>query len=261
MKKTLLTQLPDMPYEISAFIYGANIYDSSCSPEARVYFVDTGKGYYIKSAPTGMLKTEAEMTAYFHDKGLGAEVLQYVSAGEHDWLMTSAVSGEDCTSFEYLSDPKRLTDTIATKLRELHELDFSDCPIKNKNESYLALAKENYEKSQFDLSYLSSEIKNPTKDVAYSILTEEKDALKCEVLLHGDYCLPNIMLDGWDFSGFVDLGGAGVGDRHIDLFWGAWTLNFNLKTDKYRERFFDAYGRDKVDAEIIKIISAAEVFG
>ena len=52
-----------------------------------------------------------------------------------------------------------------------------------------------------------------------------------------------------------------VGDRHIDLFWGAWTLNFNLKTDRYRDRFFDCYGRDAVDNELIKLICTAEAFG
>lgn len=38
-------------------------------------------------------------------------------------------------------------------------------------------------------------------------------------------------------------------------------LNFNLKTDKYRNRFFDAYGRDKVDESKLEILAAAEVFG
>jgi kanamycin kinase len=69
------------------------------------------------------------------------------------------------------------------------------------------------------------------------------------------------MLDDWRFSGFIDLGNGGVGDRHIDLFWGAWTLWFNLKTDRYRDRFLDAYGRDKIDAPMLKIVAAAEVFG
>lgn len=69
------------------------------------------------------------------------------------------------------------------------------------------------------------------------------------------------MLDGWKLSGFIDLGGAGVSDRHIDLFWGAWTLSFNLGTDEYRGRFFDAYGRDRVDEDMLKIVAAAEVFG
>jgi kanamycin kinase len=73
--------------------------------------------------------------------------------------------------------------------------------------------------------------------------------------------LPNILLKDWAFSGFIDLGNAGIGDRHIDLFWGSWTLWFNLKTDAYRERFYDAYGRDKIDTELIRVVAAAEVFG
>jgi len=34
-----------------------------------------------------------------------------------------------------------------------------------------------------------------------------------------------------------------------------------LKTDKYRERFIDAYGRDKVNPEALEIIEIAESFG
>ena len=52
-----------------------------------------------------------------------------------------------------------------------------------------------------------------------------------------------------------------MGERHIDLYWGAWSLQFNLKTDAYRQRFFDAYGRDLVNEEILRVIAAAETFG
>ena len=69
------------------------------------------------------------------------------------------------------------------------------------------------------------------------------------------------MLDDWKFSGFIDLGNGGVGDRHIDLFWGAWTLFYNLKTDAYCDRFLDAYGRDKIEEEMLRAIAAFEVFG
>ncbi len=51
-----------------------------------------------------------------------------------------------------------------------------------------------------------------------------------------------------------------MGDRHVDLFWGVWSLQFNLKTDAYRERFLDAYGREKVQPELLRIVAAAEVF-
>jgi kanamycin kinase len=69
------------------------------------------------------------------------------------------------------------------------------------------------------------------------------------------------MLDDWSFSGFIDLGNSGASDRHIDLFWGAWSLWFNLKTDKYTDRFFDAYGRERMDKHLLRTVAAAEVFG
>ena len=63
------------------------------------------------------------------------------------------------------------------------------------------------------------------------------------------------------FSGFIDLDTAGVGDRHVDLFWATWTLLFNLKTDQYRDRFIDAYGCNRVNADMLRVIAAIEVFG
>ena len=45
------------------------------------------------------------------------------------------------------------------------------------------------------------------------------------------------------------------------VFWGCWSLGFNLKTDVYRDRFLDCYGRDRFEPEILNAIGAFEVFG
>ncbi len=127
--------------------------------------------------------------------------------------------------------------------------------------AYISLAERNHKSGNYDLSYYSNGYGEISVDKAWDVLLEGKREFKNEVLLHGDYCLPNIMLDNWSFSGFIDVGSGGVGDRHVDLYWGAWTLCFNLGTDKYRERFFDAYGRDKINTDILKTVAAAEVFG
>ena len=71
--------------------------------------------------------------------------------------------------------------------------------------------------------------------------------LKTDALLHGDYCLPNIMLQNWQLTGFIDVAEGGAGDRHYDLAWGLWTIMFNLKDRKYGDLFLAAYGRDKID--------------
>ena len=261
MKRTLIGRLPfDVPWEILAVCRGGRIFDSSCSPEARVYFVEKDGGYYLKRAAAGSLKREAQMTEYFCQKGLGAELICYHS-GDEDLLLTRAVPGEDCTHADYLSEPKRLCDLLAERLRGLHELSFSDCPVKDRVGEYLALAERNYRLDCYNKEHFPDSFGYSSGKEAWAALCKGKALLKNEVLIHGDYCLPNIMLDGWRFSGFIDLGNAGVGDRHIDLFWGRWTLLFNLKTDGYGERFFDAYGRDKINNDTLKAVAAAEVFG
>ena len=258
MKRTKITiDISDFPAALLPFFAGAAVYDSSSSPEARVYFIDKDGGYYLKTAEKGALSREAELAVYFHSKRLAPQVLSYVSDGR-DFLLTERVRGEDMTFRKYLDEPKKLCDKSAELLRSLHEEEFAACPVKDHTARYLATAEANFRKGIYDLSFAPDFAE---AGEAYAYLRSNAHLLKNEVLLHGDYCLPNIMLDGWRFTGFIDVGNGGVGDRHVDLFWGAWTLWFNLKTDEYRTRFFDAYGRDKVDEEKIKIIAAAEVFG
>ena len=260
-RKKLLNGIPnEMPQEFRRFASAADIYDRSCSAEAEVYFIDKGNGYYLKCSGKGRLEEEYKMTEYFHSKGIGAEVLNYVS-NDRDWLLTTAVAGEDGAYEGYLSDPGRLCDTIAYELRKLHETDYTSCPIPDRTEKYLALAEKNYRTGNYDKSHFPDSFGYRSAKEAYDVLTAQKDALQSKVLLHGDYCLPNIVLNNWKLSGFIDVGNGGVGDRHIDIFWGIWTLWFNLKTNKYYGRFLDAYGRDKVDESILGIVAAAEVFG
>ena len=259
MKKTLIDKIPtELPREIEALVSGAKIYDSSCSPEARVYFIDRDGGYYLKVGGAGKLRQEAEMTAYFYKKGLGTEILSYVS-GENDIMLSRAVAGLDCTSDIYLAEPKRLCDLLAERLRALHELDASDCPIKDRVGEYIARAETNYHADSYNKEHFPDSFGFRSGEEAYSFLQGGKHLLKNECLIHGDYCLPNVMLDGWKFSGFIDVDQAGIGDRHIDLFWGRWSLGFNLKTNEFGERFLDAYGKDKIDKNALSVIAAAEV--
>ena len=133
--------LEDFPARFHPFLTG-DVYDSSCSGTARVWFLDAGN-CYLKRMGKGLLAKEAEMTAFFHGKGLAAEVLAYESL-EHDWLLTRRVPGEDCIHSMYLEDPKRLCDTTAELLRRLHEESTTGCPI-HRTEEYLENAKRNYE--------------------------------------------------------------------------------------------------------------------
>src|SRR5216684_3320597 len=61
------------------------------------------------------------------------------------------------------------------------------------------------------------------------------------VLIHGDYCLPNVLVEDGRLSALIDLGLAGLGDPQVDLAAGVWTLQYNFGPGHASE-FLDAYG-------------------
>lgn len=259
-RKPVFPDPEQFPESLRQLVRTSSVYDSSCSQDARVWFLEGRETLFLKSAPAGTLKEEADMARYFHRKGLGAEVVEYLSA-DRDWLLTAALPGEDCTAQIYREDPKRLSETTALLLRQLHEQPFTGCPQQNHSAGYLDRVHQNLQAGFCDLSLF------PERDWGFSSPEEAwktveayQTCLTRDTLLHGDYCLPNVILDNWKFSGFIDVGRGGVGDRHVDLFWGVWTLFFNLKTTAYCSRFLDAYGRDRIEPEMLRLIAACEVF-
>lgn len=71
------------------------------------------------------------------------------------------------------------------------------------------------------------------------------------VLIHGDYCLPNVLVDDGRFSGVIDLGRSGLGDPLDDLAAGVWTLQYNFGPGLARE-FLDAYGYPPIGDKAIE---------
>ena len=187
--------------------------------------------------------------------------MEYATDSDYDFLLTRAIIGEDCTHTDYLSAHTRLARTTGALLRALHETTPKFCPVTDRVGEYLALAKANYESGNYDKSNFPDSFGYRSAEEAYAVLEAGKHLLKSDTLIHGDYCLPNIILTDWRLSAFIDVGNGGIGDRHIDLFWGAWTLWFNLKTNAYRDTFLDSYGRDKINEDALRVVAAAEVFG
>lgn len=249
------------PEAVLALIRDAAVYDSSCSREARVYYIERDGGLFLKTAPAGTLRAEQAMTAYFHARGLSGEVLLYASDGGRDYMVTRRVPGEDCTDAACLADPKRLCDTTARLLRVLHELDASDCPVRDRMAGYAAAVTRGVEAGAYEPELFAGMFEFDSPEAARQAAREGLSLLQNEVLLHGDYCLPNIILLDWRLSGYIDLGSGGLGDRHIDVLWGIWTLKYNLGTWLYTDRFIDAYGRDRVEMEKLRQIAAMEMIG
>lgn len=219
MKKTLTQiNISDFPKELHYIFENAKIYDSSSHPTMTVLYSENG--YYVKIGEKGTLTKEAEMAKLFQDNKMGVEVVSYISAAK-DYMVTRPAKGEDCT--HYLNNPEKLCEVLAKTMKFLHSRPIKGIPVSSCMETYA------------DLGFI-----------------------KQDTFIHGDFCLPNIVLDDWKFSTFIDVGLAGIGDRHIDIYWALWSMEFNLKTDKYTDYFLDLYGKDNYDEDILKKVAEIE---
>jgi aminoglycoside phosphotransferase len=73
------------------------------------------------------------------------------------------------------------------------------------------------------------------------------------VLIHGDYCLPNVLFEGGKLTALIDVGRAGLGDPRDDLAAGVWTLTYNYGPG-FAGEFLAAYGAPTMtDAEIERL--------
>ena len=260
-RKPIKVNIETYPETVANYMKDAKLFDSSSSPQARVTFIDKDDGYFLKEAAEGTLKTEALMTAYMHSLKRSEEVLYYGLANGKDYLLSRKIPGEDCTHPDYLAEPKRLCDTTAALLRELHEMDGSDCPVQDRIMTYTEAVKRGFEQRFYEPDLFKGIWEFASFPEAKRAAEEGLPLLKKEVLMHGDYCLPNIILQNWKFSGYIDLDCGGIGDRHIDVLWGIWTLHYNLGTTAYTNRFMDGYGRELIEPEKLRMVADMEMIG
>lgn len=212
------------PKEVRPFLQEARLLDSSCGSGAKVIRCRQRYGesdHYIKIAERDTLQREADMTALFAKYKLCVPLVLYLTQDDKDYMVTKAAVGEDLTTL--VEEPKRVCQILAEGMQKLHSVDIADMPLSLSMEAYQAYPE-----------------------------------MQADTCIHGDFCLPNVIWQKGKFDCFIDMGQAGRGDRHIDLYWALWSLQFNLKTDRYSDYFLDAYGRERVDKDRFRIAKLVE---
>ena len=214
--------------------------------------------YYVKTDEEGCLQREYDMMKRFYTDGIGCEPVLYLSCGR-DWLCSRAAEGNDLTGD--LNDPETLCRILADALKRVHALPPGDAPVSSRFQRSMDSKNGPEDGGCYDPSVLMDRYAVRSRTEAWKIMQESGHQLKCDTLIHGDACLPNILQKDGRFTCLIDPAMAGIGDRHIDLYWALWSLQYNLKTDAYAGLFLDLYGREKFREEMLKVIAAFELFG
>lgn len=249
------------PAEIQAYLRDAMITVIKNKVRSSVYYIEkTDYNIFLKVTPKGQMQSEALMTDYLYHHGVCPKVLVYISDHARDYLITERIVGTDAASDEYLAQPEWLSEIFAESLSSLHRVNHTDCPRKNGLEEMMIRAENNYRIGKAEKGFLRY-MGYMSIEAAYKdMICLYKNVAEDQVIIHGDYCLPNFILDDFKNNGFIDVGYGGVGDSHYDVFWGLWSLQHNLKSDEYAKRFVQAYGRQRVDQDRLRLCGLLSVF-
>ncbi len=157
-----------------------------------------------------------------------------------EWLVTDALPGIDATNLT--ADPDSVVRIFGKGLRALHEaLPVEGCPFDFRLDVALSHCRRRVESGREMQDDLHDEFKHFTPRTAIEWLETHRPHSEDLVVCHGDYCFPNVMIDGGRAVGYLDLGELGVADRWWDLAIGTWTCDWNVGPG-YQGLFLESYG-------------------
>jgi aminoglycoside phosphotransferase len=195
------------------------------------------------------LRAEFDALAWLKGHLPVPEALAYAEDAGFAYLLLSEVSGIMSCDAAFADDVPALVRLLAAGLQQFHALDYSTCPLDQRLNRKLALAAENLAAGLVDEAEVDA--RGHAEEAAGLLrwLTEHRPATEDLVFTHGDYCLPNILINAerTGISGFIDLGRAGVADRYQDLALAARSLTYNFGPG-WEPLLWEAYGLASVDA-------------
>ena len=198
--------------------------------------------------PVSTLPQERERLRYLAGRVPVPGVLGLESEGGSDYLAMTRVPGIPMSDPDAALHPERMAGLLARALRELHALPLRDCPFTMTLAVTLPLARERVAAGVVDETDFDEERAGRTAASIFNELARTRPAQEDLVVTHGDPCLPNLIVAGEYVEGFVDVGRAGIADRHADLALAWRSAAYNLGPES-AETFLDLYGRALVDPQ------------
>ncbi|MBQ8354062.1 MAG: APH(3') family aminoglycoside O-phosphotransferase [Oscillospiraceae bacterium] len=265
-KKQLLMRQPP---EIAAHTKGKDFtIDSTGLSGSTVAIFEE---FVLKSEP---VSEESEnglaMLRWLDGKIPAPRVLESVILGGFRWTLMTRISGEMSCADAHRADPHRLTRVLADAMKRLWTVDVSGCPVDQSPAAKLARARKIVEAGDVNMDLVDPETFGEngfsSPDALLQWLQENAPDFE-PVLTHGDYCLPNVFLENWEFSGFLDLGRSGAGDKWTDIaiLWRSLRDNFGGHYGEavalfHPDELFDALGMEKDERKLTYYLLMDELF-
>jgi kanamycin kinase len=212
--------------------------------------------------PGCSVRAEAEKLEWMRSRDVSVpNIVQFLELNGFEYLVTTALPGRDASNDWRKDEIPRVVEALADGLRLLHSIPVEGCPFDLRLEIKMAQAKERVESGLIELNGLDEERLGRTAESLLQELLERKPSTEDLVFCHGDFCLPNIILDG-PRVGFVDVGRAGIADRWQDLALMTRSLesDMNPQFNGFSRRFLERYGVTEPDPEKLAFYTLLDEF-
>ena len=224
-----LERIDQMPASIAAILGNqSGKMDGLGKSGARVLLFDD---YVLKIRPADDWDTvDTKILRWLDGKAPVPRVAAHEVRDGQDWLLMTRVRGTELCKPDIMNNPPLLLDCMAEALHTLWSIPVADCPFERTVADNLSHAEEAILAGRFDPSDCEPETFGPGGfESPEELLGWLKTHLPPQdrVVTHGDFCLPNLFTDGKRFTGMIDVGNVGAGDRWMDLALGWRSLKHN----------------------------------
>ncbi|HEX2591372.1 MAG TPA: aminoglycoside 3'-phosphotransferase [Rhizomicrobium sp.] len=146
---------------------------------------------------------------------------------------------------------------IARALAAMHALPVRDCPLDQRMETKIALARANVAAGAVDESDFDDEHAGMTATALFEKMLTVRPADGTLAVTHGDACMPNFILMDDDTVGLIDVGRAGVADPYQDFALFLRSAAYNFPTLDARAILMREYSLPVLDEKRLYFLSPA----
>lgn len=236
--------------EIEAYLWAQLDAGRSGATVYRLHGKDGAPDLYLKhgrDAAADEVADEMARLRWLADHVPVPAIIQFARSADETWLLTSALPGR--TAYRVLQANSEasgeVVDAVASFLRRLHAVPVDACPFDGGAALRLARARARIDAGLVDTDDFDDERRGWTAEQVWQALNRLPPFATDPVVSHGDFSLDNLLMAGGEVAGCIDVGWAGVADRHQDLaiLWnGLGEFGPTLQA-----RLFERYGIDRLD--------------
>ena len=232
---------------------------------AEVWLVEgpDAKRRYLKidSRPESSLKEEMEKFSWAREHIQVPDVIAYEEHDACEYLLLSEVSGYPASHPTFADRIPELIGLFTKGLQQLHSIDISSCPFDERIKSRTEAARQRMmlglvDESDFDECRRGRSATDLFEELLSTMPSEDE-----LVFTHGDYCLPNIIVNPElkQINGFIDVGRAGIAARYQDLALASRSLALNFG-EGWSDTLFSMYGLTAFDRSKLEFYQLLDEF-